>query len=67
MFVEQETVSLSNPRQGETAFTVDKLLQDLHTCIPCPCSSVIVHRVQLPHEPQFPFTNKKIIDVVVYG
>jgi hypothetical protein len=67
MVVEQETVSLSNPRQGEPAFTGDRLLQDLHTCISCPCSSVIVHRVQLPHEPQFPFTNKKIIDVVVYG
>jgi hypothetical protein len=65
MVVEQETVSISNPRQGETAFTGARLLQDLHTCIPCPWSSVIVHRVQLPHEPKFPFTNSKIIDVVV--
>jgi hypothetical protein len=54
MVVEQEAVSLSNPRQGEPAFTGDGLLQGLHTCISCPCSSNTRFCAQNPASPRTP-------------
>ena len=66
MLVEHEPVSLSNPRQGEPPFTGDGLSQALY-CVLVPPTHVLVHWVQLPHEPQFPFTNRKMIGVVDEG
>jgi hypothetical protein len=66
MVVEHEPVSLSNPRQGEPPFTGDGLSQALYRVL-VPPTHVLVHWVQLPHEPQFPFTNRKMIGVVDEG
>ena len=56
--VEHDTVSDSNPGQGEPSFTGVGLLQNLFRVL-VPPKHVFVHGVQLPHEPQLPFTKSK--------
>ena len=56
--VEHGTVSGPNPGQGESPFTGVGLLQDLFRVL-VPPTHVFVHGVQLPHQPQFPFTKRK--------
>ena len=56
--VEQAILSDPDPGQGEPPFTGVGLLQDLCRVL-VPPTHVFVHGVQLPHEPQFPFTKRK--------
>ena len=53
-----QLVSDPNPGQGEPPFTGVGLLQDIFRVL-VPRTHVFVHRVQLPHQSQFPFTNRK--------
>ena len=66
MAVEHEPVSVSNPEQGEPSFTGDGLSQALYRVL-VPPKHVSVQGVKFPHQPQFPFTNRKMIGVVDEG
>jgi hypothetical protein len=52
--------------QGEPPFTGDGLSQARYRVL-VPPKHVFVQRVQFPHQPQFPFTNRKMIGVVDEG
>jgi hypothetical protein len=51
---------VGNPGQGEPPFTGDGLSQARYRFL-VPPKHVFVQGVQFPHQPQFPFTNRKMI------
>jgi hypothetical protein len=61
--VEHDAISDPNSRQGESPFAGTGLSQVIYRVL-VPPTHVFVHGFQLPHEPQFPFTNRKMIGVV---